>query len=121
MPNWCECDLTVEGPREVVEAFLEAVKGENGLLDFERLIPYPLRFAELDRIAREWDKQPEEVRRKTERPKDGYNQGGYEWCVENWGTKWNAHEVTVEGPSCWGESATAELSFSTAWSPPLPV
>lgn len=32
----------------------------------------------------------------------------YEWCYDNWGTKWNACDVY------WGEY---EVSFSTAWSP----
>lgn len=37
----------------------------------------------------------------------------YSWCVEKWGTKWNAYDC-----SDWTENA---LSFYTAWSPPIPV
>src|SRR5262245_7680456 len=41
MPNWCECDLYIEGPREKVEAFLAAVKTEETLFDFDRIVPLP--------------------------------------------------------------------------------
>ena len=36
----------------------------------------------------------------------------YEWCVKNWGTKWN-------GCDSWLEDDI--LHFDTAWSPPIPV
>lgn len=36
----------------------------------------------------------------------------YEWRIDNWGTKWNAMDVEGEGNA---------RSFTTAWSPPLPV
>jgi len=41
----------------------------------------------------------------------------YDWCCNNWGTKWNACSVyvhhAVEDEVC--------LTFETAWSPPIPV
>ena len=36
----------------------------------------------------------------------------YEWCVHNWGTKWNAAECTI-GDNC--------LEFETAWDPSIPI
>lgn len=36
----------------------------------------------------------------------------YEWCCENWGTKWNACEV---------EFGEDYLEFETAWSAPFPI
>jgi hypothetical protein len=36
----------------------------------------------------------------------------YDWCIDNWGTKWNATEGTI------GENY---LEFETAWDPPFPV
>jgi len=41
----------------------------------------------------------------------------YRWCVEKWGTKWNAYDCTV-GKTGDGE---VQYTFDTAWSPPLPV
>lgn len=44
--------------------------------------------------------------------------GWYEWSIQNWGTKWDAYE------SRWGKVSSKgrvqEVSFETAWSPPLP-
>ena len=106
MPNYCECDLYVSGPNDRLEEFLRAVAGEKSPFDFDRLIPYPEEFRELDRLAEEWGKKaPEE--RTDPCPKDGYNQGGYEWCVEHWGTKWNACGVRVEVDD-WPQGGEAE-------------
>ncbi len=41
----------------------------------------------------------------------------YDWCLENWGTKWNAYETEVV---CDTEDRL-EVAFQTAWSPPVPV
>ncbi len=41
----------------------------------------------------------------------------YDWCVENWGTKWDIFDVTYASL----EGDTLTISFSTAWSPPLPA
>ena len=37
----------------------------------------------------------------------------YGWCVENWGTKWNAFDGWQDGED--------EIGFVTAWSPPMGV
>ena len=123
MPNWCECDLTIEGPRDVLEKFLCEVASEASLFDFDRIVPYPDPFRELDRLAAEWDKTPPEERTRP-RPTDGFNQGGYEWCVEHWGTKWPARWVNLdrdEWPDDEESDGRVSFSFSTAWSPPCPV
>src|SRR5262245_20469590 len=100
MPNWCECDFYISGPKEAVERFLETVKGEDSVFDFNQLIPYPEDFRKLDGSFDEWmEKLPGE--RDGLPPADGYNQGGYEWCVANWGTKWNAKGASLEHESTW--------------------
>lgn len=37
----------------------------------------------------------------------------YEWCIDNWGTKWNAMETRIESDDT--------ISFQTAWNAPMPV
>jgi hypothetical protein len=123
MPNYCECDLYVSGPKTRLEEFFREVAGEESPFDFNRLIPYPERFRERDRLAEEWwKKAPEE--RTDSCPKDGFNQGGYEWRVEHWGTKWNACGVRLDRDECPQDGAADDcftFSFSTPWSPPTPV
>lgn len=129
MPNWCECDLTIEGPTVRVREFLEFARNrdeaEPSDFDFNRFIPYPEEWEEMDRVAAlariRWQELPPEERERTPWPKDGYNSGGYEWCVENWGTKWNAKEPRVEEQYEHEGELTALVMFETAWSPPLPV
>lgn len=36
----------------------------------------------------------------------------YDWCIREWGTKWNAYECEIEDD---------QVKFSTAWSNPEPV
>ena len=51
-----------------------------------------------------------------ERPKDGFNNGGYEWRCKYWGTKWNAYDV--DGSF---DGIIATYIFNTAWSFPCPI
>ena len=41
----------------------------------------------------------------------------YNWSIANWGTKWNAYDGYVNEV----EDDCFVVSFSTAWSPPMPV
>lgn len=50
----------------------------------------------------------------------------YRWCNKNWGTKWNAYDAYCEGVvipevGLKKKTTTLTLSFTTAWSPPVPV
>jgi hypothetical protein len=104
MPNWCENDLRIEGPRERLLEFLAFVKGPNGPLDFDRILPCPQEYAVLD----------DDVA--------GFYSPGCSWCNANWGTKWNAEGATVEeldnGSTQDASDASVTIHFDTAWSPP---
>lgn len=39
----------------------------------------------------------------------------YQSNIDNWGTKWDAHDVTLEDSD---ENTFVKLTFDTAWSPP---
>lgn len=41
----------------------------------------------------------------------------YDWNCENWGSKWDVRDLQVE----WEEADEIHLSFSTAWSPIVPI
>ncbi len=120
MPNHCETDLTITcSPKLAKAGLLDNVLSKHfkdGALDCDSVIPYPAQYKEADRIAAEWDKlpQPKDYR---DRPKDGFNQGGYEWCCSNWGTKWG----TYNGGQIVRLKSGFKTSFNSAWSPPSPV
>ena len=151
MPNWCECDLTVKGPKDEIDRMLAERSSEadpNGRpcdrekrwIDFNKVIPYAKEFASQDEIVHIERQQVEAITKgmgPDERkaffhrfgnanraagfdpygPKDGYNSGGYEWCVRYWGTKWPAGDFhrPKQSDKCF------RVSFSTPWGPALPV
>jgi hypothetical protein len=115
MPNHVSNWLTLQCSKAKAAEVLAAVGGEEDgtpmLIDFNTLIPYPERFAKLDREAERWrDAHPQTP---WNGPKDGFNQGGYEWCCEHWGTKWNAYNQEKLSPTA--------IYFETAWAAPEPV
>lgn len=138
MPNWCGNKLTVSGPADKVKELVEFVgqttdrhqDRDAELLNFDRVVPYPKIFKEQDEKVKDFDKRhycefmDHGSRYKYLRdkglvaPKDGFNSGGYEWCCDNWGTKWNAD--SVERQYNVGDTV-ASFWFSTAWSAPLPI
>lgn len=86
------------------------MKTDGSLFDFNVLLPYPAHFKAADDAYFEARKQPDF--NWATAPKDGYNSGGYEWCCENWGTKWNAYDIGFDYEA---------ILFNTAWSTPKPI
>ena len=145
MPNWCQNELRVSGKRDDLDRFKEAAKGENGCLDMNSFIPYPVEYRNQDEICRVFREEIEEHNRKImEKMKqmsqeekeqlwkdnneswgikgpDGYNCGGYEWCCDNWGTKWNFCDPCLVVEDLDEEDGYLFYEFATAWSPPVPV
>ncbi len=108
MPNWCKNKVRIEGDEEEIKHFLETcfVDGE---LEFEKIIPYP-------ESAPSRDDQPDDLRERINHPfAKWYNDFGYDWCIETWGTKWGASEQKNDLKSY---PEKIELYFLTAWSPP---
>lgn len=111
-------------------------------LDCNKVIPYPKRFTDMDQACKNlreiakrknieiYGKTREELSAllsiplenvpwiKDRYPIDGFNSGGYEWCLANWGTKWGTYNPWNFR---WLKNKGLRVSFLTAWSPPLPV
>ena len=99
---------TEELKQFIKDCFTEEEEGdEKPLLDFEKVIPYP------DSAPPKYP-QAINIEEQMKHPfSKWYNDFGYDWCIENWGTKWNACEqVNVLGEE------EIDLDFQTAWSPP---
>ena len=43
----------------------------------------------------------------------------YTWCIQHWGTKWNACRAHIDSTGL--EAGSIEIAFETAWSAPLPI
>lgn len=117
MPNHCYNGMTINGNGKTVAEIWEKhfpldEDGERHF-DFNTVIPYPQQFLDQDKVCEE--------HRKTNpndwSVKDGFNSGGYEWCVNTWGTKWNAYDQEVD---FYGDDNEGYIraEFYTAWSPP---
>jgi hypothetical protein len=100
MPNWCYNWVTVvtngavEDRPKVLGAVSSLVSSEERPFDFERVIPMPEGL----------DEEPGMV--------------GYDWRVDNWGTKWNVHAEETQVDR---KADRVEYFFETAWSPPFQV
>lgn len=122
MPNHCENELYVYGSPKGIKEFIEfaraTVHEQDETISCDKFIPYPQRFKDLDEIAsravQEMSKLPKAEWDYMKIPKDGFNSGGYQWCVDNWGTKWGMYDFSE-----WKiDECSAFISFLTAWSPP---
>ena len=140
MPNWCSSTLTITGSKSKLKEFREFSKTdanrhslkEDNDLDTERFMPYPKKY--LDK-----DLKPTTTRIKNVfgqfqmvEDKDGYNNGGYEWCCRNWGTKWGICHAELrvketENRKKFDDNEENKgkpqlvYTFDTAWSPGEPI
>lgn len=88
MPNWCSNTLVLEGDAKYIHKFCLENLNDEDI-DFALCCPQPENITD-------W----------------------YEWCVREWGTKWNAGETSNLFFSSNGEKLS--ITFDTAWSPPIP-
>lgn len=87
MPNWCNNTAIISGPRPVIDEIKQVLNDpDKGILEYMRPMP-------MDQEAN-W----------------------YDWCVTNWGTKWDATETFVGDDT---EEDSVTFSFDTAWAPPI--
>jgi len=102
MPNWCNNIVSVYFPADATGGRLgdlrEYVATDEMQFSFNRIIPVPV----------EIDNDP-----------DGMV--GYNWRVDNWGTKWNGTEVECLEVVDREVEQCVEFYFDTAWGPPIPV
>lgn len=88
MPNWCANMLEIAGPEEDKLKLIEFVKPKEGHNQATELSLFSIIPYE-----GEWD---------------------YDWCVENWGTKWDVNATLVKVDS----STNLVYVFDSAWGPP---
>ena len=142
MPNYVKNILSFDGDPVQVDRLFSTIQGENGPMDFNKLIPMPseLEIESGSRTAAGFKKymefvadtgfstemepayltaHPEIDREEWDLGKQTYQNiqkygcpTWYEWRIQNWGTKWNASGAEV---------LDGRLSFLTAWNAPKQI
>ena len=113
MPNWCNNNITITGPKKIIDKIEKIAKSEDhnaedGLLNYFHPMPKELR----DTTA---DGSKDEAMIK----KHGFSDW-YGWAVENWSTKWDIHEFYgVDRNYINDDESTIAFGFDSAWAPPI--
>lgn len=123
MTNWCRCEVRISGRAERVREFLAFAKGVDGgeetLFDFNRFVPYPRGWRDLDAAFWVWWNSRPDL--SGEFPVHPYDKWGYTWCCNNWGTNTNARDARYGDYAERGEELSAAVEFETAWAEPWPI
>lgn len=114
MPNWCENDITLIGPKDVIE---EIVAAE---LLLKNLVPWP---KEIEKFEKTTTIPKGEIEARKELEKKYGVSTLYDWCITYWGTKWdididNPLEIEQNLPQG-NNSYSVTTAFSSAWTPPV--
>ena len=121
MPNWCYNRIDVYGDEDTTDQVKEIHDiFENETQPFNKIFPIP----DFKTIPREDGQLPVleqklnkdgSVFYETYNFPDGKNDDRwYHWCIDNWGTKWDACDKSID----YEDSEILALTFNTAWSPP---
>lgn len=119
MPNHVDQDLIVTGDVATLKEFLAFAQEEDILLSADKFIPYPQNFKDLDEKGKLLREECERTKdwSKYMGFKDGFNSGGYQWCRENWGTKWGIYDTVIKSQKLTGKKGRVKFNCNSAWSP----
>ena len=118
MPNWCYNRVSIYS--ENIDQVTELFDIFNNPEPFNALIPSPKwsetpnEDGELPVLEEHKDSDGKVLFTTHKFPKSGKTDDRwYDWQIQNWGTKWEPTDLSVE--QCDEE---LEITFNTAWSPP---
>ena len=114
MPNWCNNNIEIIGPKKKVDALIKGAKDGEFV---NTLYPMPKALEDTQSTS------DEEVMKKQPWV-DGHN-NWYDWRVANWGTKWDVdiYDGSIqEQEELFGKDdgdKKVAFGFDSAWSPPI--
>ena len=115
MPNWCNNNLTLthEDPAMILRAKEALDRGEF----LNEFIPVPADLQITSGYLGSGDEQ-KELERKTAENREKYGYGNwYDYCVGEWGTKW---DVGGDGQTdIHPDGKMLHTTFDSAWAPPV--
>jgi hypothetical protein len=112
MPNWCSNSITISGSTETIKTLWDDAQAnwknnDYGLLD--AMVPMPTALKGTTSPAPLDGSQP---------AVDGYD-NWYDWCVANWGTKWDVSDEGLEYVDNGDGTSSITGYMDTAWAPPI--
>ena len=114
MPNWCENNLIIKADGKDAEPDfnrLERLLGET--LIYSSSEEYITNL--LGSIICMPSQLEGTTKEKPYKLEDGTTIWWYEWCCDNWGTKWDASDCIMKY-----KHNELRFTFNTAWNPPIP-
>lgn len=105
MPNHCENNFCITGPKKELKKFYDGIKEHGDELSIMKsYFPCP---KELKEAKANFEDNPEMI------AKYGFS-SWYDWSVENWGTKWGDYDLDID-------LSDTHVSgfFMSAWAPPI--
>ena len=116
MPNWCDNTITLKhsDPTKIKRAHDAHERGEF-LNDFHP-VPMDLKIV-AGKVGDDEDAEQQALVLQENANRDKYGYANwYDWCVNEWGTKW---DVGDEGSATLNEDGSLSASFNSAWAPPI--
>jgi len=110
MPNWCDNTVMIKGDAGTVLTVKQMLQESGNVFSFSKLLPCPP--ALMNTTAPNRNEQSVAFNKSKFGASDWYD-----WCIENWGTKWNSSEAAIT----MDHTDQIAYSFQTAWAPPIPV
>lgn len=138
MPNWTSNSIYAEGSPQQISEFLEAIRGEDSVIDFNRIIPMPEILKNTASGSHTFHGEehhswyvarPENLRDRGDRPFTPEEQAAlrdigytnwYDWRGRHWGVKWNASDPKIVSGGK-PDSYYVRIEFDTPWDAPIPV
>lgn len=124
MPNWCNNTMTLSHNDPAMMDKALTAWNTGSFLESFIPVPYELTLVGGARIDitkltnmdhhREMSKVIAEINKKH----FGY-ESWYEWCCDNWGTKWDIGHASEHGDPETLKDGALVVSFDSAWAPPI--
>ena len=114
MPNWCDNRVEIYGDNpDQIKEVKKTLASKETCFDFNNIVPMP---KELEGTTSP-NPEPDSFEAKRLRKQHGHD-NWYDWCCDNWDTKWNSAGADLTSDS---NNSIIEYEFQTAWGPPIKV
>jgi hypothetical protein len=112
MPNWCNNNITIQGPTDTIKTLWEEAE-KDGLLNAIKPMPEILKDTTSPAPA-----DIDKVQQQTMIAQTGFD-NWYDWRVKNWGVKWDVSTEGLEFTDNGDGTASITGWFDSPWGPPI--